>query len=184
MKRILFCVLLMLLLCGCEKTGPEYLVSSMGFDVEGDSYKVCFESVIINSENTEQTVRLLKGEGKTVKAAVEQIDRQCTQPLLLSHCGVLAIGDSVSKSQLRQIGDFCYSQEQVTLSAFFVRTENAEKLLSVKPVSSTCAGYDIMGLIKENKRYDNRLFEVINKDYDVNLPKISLKDGGLKFDGE
>ncbi len=184
MKKTLVLVLFMLLLCGCRKTGPEYLVSGIGFDLENDRYKICFEAIIINSEEPEQTIRLLKGEGETIEEAVAQIDRQCTQPLLLSHCGVLVIGEEVNRARLREIGDFCYSRDEITLSAFFVRTKNAQKLLSVKPVSSACASYDVMGILRENKPYKNRFFEVLSTGYDTNLPEISLKDGGLEFDGE
>ncbi len=183
MKKIFLILVLIVSLCGCEKTGPEYLISSMGFDSIDGAYNVCFEAVIINTETTEQSVKLLKGEGKTVKEAVRQIDKQCTQPLLFAHCGVLAIGDSITKEQFKEIGDFCYREDEITLSAFFISTENAQKLLSVKPVSSICAGYDIMGLVKENKRHKNRFFEVMSSGYKAHLPRISLKDGGLRFDG-
>ena len=139
MKKILLSFVLMLFLCGCEKTGPEYLISGIGFDNNNQTYKVCFEAVVINTENTEQSVKLLKGEGKTVEEAVKEIDRQCTQPLLLSHCGILAIGENISQEQFSKICKYCYNIEEITLSAFFVKTDNAEKLLSVKPISSACA---------------------------------------------
>ncbi len=183
MKKILLAIVLMLLLCGCDKTGPEYLVSSMGFDFSDGLYNVCFEAVVINSESSGQTIKLLKGKGVTIGEAVSDIYRQCTQPLMLSHCGVLAIGESVDNIRLREIGDYCYNQDQLTLSAFFVKTENAEKILSVKPLSSVCAGYDIMGLIQQNKQYNNRFFELINSSYRAKLPKIILQNGGLIFEG-
>ena len=183
MKKIVFCGLLLLLLCGCKKTGPEYLVSGMGFDKTSDGYRVCCEAVIINSEDTQQTVRLLKGEGATLDAAMWQIEKQCTQPLLFSHCAVLAVDEDMAKEHLRMVGDFCHSREEITLSAFFVKTPNAEKLLSVKPISSACAGYDIMGLLRENRRFDNRFFEVISSDYKANIPKVGIKNGGFEFVG-
>lgn len=181
MKKLLLVFALLFCLCGCQKTGPEYLVSSIGFDRVNGQYNVCFEAIIINTENTEQTVKLLKGTGSTIEAAVKQIEKQCTQPLLLSHCGVIAIGEGVTDYGLRKIGDYCFSQDQITLSAYFVRCNNAEKLLSVKPLSSACAGYDIMSLIKENNHRKNRFFEVISAEYEIPLPHISLKNGGLTF---
>ncbi len=182
MKKIWLGLILILFLCGCEKTAPEYLISSIGFDSKGETYKVCFEAVIINTENTEQSVKLLKGEGETIKEAVDKIERQCTQPLLLSHCGVLAVGEDITRQQFLEICDYCYEKNEITLSAFFIKTKNAQKLLSAKPISSACVGYDIMGLIKQNKHYKNRFFEVINSDYKASIPKISLKDGGLLFE--
>lgn len=184
MKKIILVLCFAFFLCGCEKTGPEYLVSGMGFDSFDGRYEICFETIVINTETTEQSVRLLKGNGSTVYEAVSQIDRQCTQPLLLSHCGILAIGDSITETELKQIGDYCYSQDELTLSVYLIRTPDAEKLFKAKPISSICAGYDIMGLLKENSGYKNRFFEVLNSGYKAALPKISLKDGGLIFNGQ
>ena len=70
------------------------------------------------------------------------------------------------------------------LPTFFIKTKSAQKLLEVKPVSSACVGYDIMGLIKQNKPYKNRFFELINADFKATLPEIALKEGGLYFETE
>ena len=182
MKKILFVWILMFVLCGCEQTGPEYLISSMGFDYSNGQYEVCFEAVVINSENTDQTVKLLKGRGDSVENAVKEIKKQCTQPLLLSHCGVIAINQNMRDIHFKKVCDFCYQEEQITLSAFFIKSENPQKLLSTKPLSSVSAGYDIMGLLKQNKHYKNRFFEVINSNYKTVLPTVNRKDGGLCFE--
>ncbi len=182
MKKIVVVLILITFLCGCEKTKPEYLVSSIGFEYENKNYTVYFESIIINTENTEQTVKVLKGSGSNIKNAVEQIRRQSTQPLLLSHCGIIAVQNNVSKKVFKEICDYCYSQEQITLSAYFIKTQNIEKLLSVKPISSACVGYDIMGLLEQNSKHKNRFYEIINHNYTINLPIISLKDGGVYFE--
>ncbi len=181
MKKLLLIIISLLLLCGCEKRGPEYLVSGIGFDKENGVYKVCFESVIINSEDTKQTIKLIKGKGKTLDEAVDEIKKQCTQPLLLSHCGVLVIGKNIQENELEGIAEYCVKSKEITLSAFIVNTESAWKLLSAKPVSSVAVGFDIMGLLEQNKVYKNRLFEVVNSNYESNLPTISIINGGLKF---
>lgn len=181
MKKILLILIVVGFLCGCEKTKPEYLVSSIGFEYENHNYNVYFESVIINSENTEQTIKVLKGSGKSIEKAVAQIHRQCTQPLLLSHCGIIVVQNNTSQKVFEEICDYCYSEEQITLSAYFINTPNVEKLLSVKPISSACVGYDIMGLLEQNKNCKNRFYEILNNNYKVDLPIISLKDGGVYF---
>ncbi len=183
MKKVFLSLLLVVFLCGCEKRGPEYLVSSIGFDKQNDSYKVCFESVIINSEDTKQTVKLLKGEGESFNSAMEQIEKKCTQPLMLSHCGVLAIGEGITQNELKDISKYCINSKEITLSTFLIKTKNAEKLLSVKPLSSLTVGFDIMGLLEQNKTYKNRLFELVNSDYSNVLPKVGINDGGLIFSG-
>lgn len=182
MKKCILAVILLLFLCGCQKYKPEYLVSSIGIDKKENNYKVLFETVIINTENTSQILRVLQGEGESIDKAVNQIKKQCTQPLLLSHCGVIMVGENVTDTDLFKICEYAL-KEEITLSAYFIRTKNTQKLLNQKPLSSVCVGYDIMGLIKQNKPYKNRFFELINSKFKAELPQISLKEGGLYFEG-
>ncbi len=181
MKKCILAIILLLFLCGCQKSKPEYLISSIGFDKKENNYTVLYETVIINSENTSQSLKVLKGEGATINKAVVEIKRQCTQPLLLSHCGVIVVGENVKGDDLKQICEYAL-KEEITLSAYFVKTKNCDKLLKTKPMSSACVGYDIMGLIKQNKPYKNRFFELINSGFKADLPQISLKEGGLYFE--
>jgi len=181
MKKILLVLPLLLLLCSCQKAQPEYLISSIGFDNKDGQINTCFEAVVINSETKDQRVLLIEGKAKTVEEGIKKIKRQCTQKFLLSHCGVLIIGDTVTKEQLDNVYEYCFNERDITLSAYFVRTENAKKLLSQKPVSTIAVGYDIFGLIKQysqSKRIKNRYFEIMAQDKNVALPKITLKKEG------
>lgn len=187
MKKCVFAVFLLLLLCGCQKTKPEYIISSIGFDSKDGKFNTCFEAIILNSEKDDQELKLLSGSGKTVEQSISKIKRQCTQPLLLSHCAVLAVGESVSKKQLNQIYDYCYNQREITLSAVFVKTENAKKLLSRKPVSTVCVGYDVLGLLEQysnfkNVNFKNRYFEIMALRTKVTLPNIALTKEGYYFE--
>lgn len=184
MKKIIFSVLLIFSLVGCTRTQPEYLISGMGFDYSDSEYTVYFETIIINSENTDQTVKIIKGTGAKIENAVEEIKKQCTQPILLQHCGVIVISEDITRKEFSEICKYCYYNKDITLSAFFIKTDNAQKLFSLKPVSSLCVGYDIMGLIKQNGNSKNRFFEVLNVNDCSALPKISVKDGGLFFENK
>lgn len=187
MKKCVFAVFLLLLLCGCQKTKPEYIISSIGFDSKNGNFETCFEAIVLNSEKDEQELKILSGSGKTVEQSISKIKRQCTQPLLLSHCAAVAVGESVSEKQLNQIYDYCYNQREITLSAVFVKTENAKKLLSRKPVSTVCVGYDVLGLLEQYSEFKkvnfkNRYFEIMALRADVVLPKIALTKEGYYFE--
>lgn len=183
MKKLIFLFLPLFLLCSCQKTKPEYLISSIGFDNKDGQINTCFEAIVINSETEDQEVKLFEGKGKTVQEGIEKIKRQCTQDFLLSHCGVLVVGESITKGQLDSIYEFCFNEENITLSARFVKTENAKELLSQKPFSTISVGYDILGLIEQysqnqNKKIKNRYFEIMAKDKKVSLPKITINKEG------
>lgn len=183
MKRLLFIFPLLFLLCGCQKTKPEYLISCIGFDNMNGQLNTCFEAIVINSETTDQEVKLFEGMGETVEDGIEQIKRQCTQDFLLSHCAVLVVGEDVTENQLDNIYEFCFDEPDITLSAFFVKTKNAKEILSQKPISTISVGYDILGLIEqfsENKKtkISNRYFEIMALEKKVALPQITLKEEG------
>lgn len=182
MKKAIIVLCFLLFLCGCEKNEPEYLVCAMGFDYANGKYMVCFETVVMNSENTKQELKLFEAVASSPQKAAEKINKQCTQPLLLSHCGVIAVSDDMPFEQFLKVCDFCYGKEEITLSAFFVKSNSPKALLSVKPLSSVSVGYDIMGLLKQNKHYKNRFFEVIKSDYKTALPLVNQKNGGLYFE--
>lgn len=182
MKKILLIFILLISLCGCKQTGAEYIISSMGFDNSDGLLNICFEAIVINSETTESQIKLLEGKGKTVKDGIKQIKKSATQKLLLSHCGVLVMGENLTESQINEIYEFCFNQRDITLSARVVVSENAKQLLQTKPVSSIAVGYDILGLIeqysKKDKQIKNRYFEIMALERRVALPKITpTKEG-------
>lgn len=176
MKKILLIFTLLISLCGCKQTGAEYIISSMGFDNSDGLLNTCFEAIVINSETTESQIKLLEGKGKTVTDGIKQIKKSATQKLLLSHCGVLVMGEDLTESQINEIYEFCFDERDITLSARVVTTKNAKQLLQTKPVSSIAVGYDILGLIeqysKKDKQIKNRYFEIMALERRVALPKI------------
>ena len=182
MKKILLIFILLISLCGCKQTGAEYIISSMGFDNSDGLLNICFEAIVINSETTESQIKLLEGKGETVKDGIKQIKKSATQKLLLSHCGVLVMGENLTQSQIDGIYEFCFDERDITLSARVVTTKNAKQLLQSKPVSSIAVGYDILGLIeqysKKDKQIKNRYFEIMALERRVSLPKITpTKEG-------
>lgn len=183
MKKAVIAVLLMLFLCGCGGEQSEYLVSSMGFDYKNDLYQVYFETVVVNTENKNQILKVLSGRGETIEKATQMIKKQCTRPLLFSHCGVIITNSNMPREKFLEVCDFCYKTEEITLSAYFIKAENPKEIFAIKPISSVSVGYDIMGILKQNKNYKNRFFEIINSNYKTKLPTISKREGGLYFNG-
>lgn len=183
MKKAVIVVLFMLFLCGCGGEQSEYLVSSMGFEHSDNSYNVYFEAVVVNNETTTQSLKLFEAEGDTIDQAVGKIKKQCARPLLFSHCGVIIIDNKMPYKNFLEVCDFCYREEEITLSAYFIKANNPKEILMVKPLSSVSVGYDIMGILKQNSNCKNRFFEIINSKYETGLPTISKREGGLYFNG-
>lgn len=169
----LFCLLFFFLLCGCSfkeavsAEASEYIVSAIGFDEQNGQIKMLIEALMINSEDADAEKRLevITGSGSTVKEALQDAYKKTAQPLMLSHLGVIAIGQTVSSDRFNEICNFCYETDEITLSALFITTGNCEKLFSCEPISSVAVGYDIMSMQSEQtdrtgSEFKNRFFEV------------------------
>lgn len=174
-KTVLFFSLAMIVFsfCGCSakeaiaSDKQEYIVSAIGFDRENTKVKMFLETVIVNSDDLspKKNSKLIFGTGKTVEEAFAKITAKTTQPLMFSHCGVVAIGEGITAKQLENIYDFCYEKDEINLAAMFILTPKAEKLFSLKPLSSVAMGYDIMSMtevISEDRgiNFKNLLYEI------------------------
>ena len=148
-----------------------------------NKYNVYFEAVVVNNETTDQTLKLFTGSGETIEKAVDLIQKQCARPLLFSHCGVIVVDKKMPQKNFLEVCDFCYKEEEITLSAYYVTANNPKEILSAKPLSSVSVGYDIMGILKQNSSFENRFFEIIKSNYKTSLPIITKGKEGLCFEG-
>ena len=185
MKKLIIPILCIILLCGCENKPQEYIITAIGVDYDKGLYTVSFEALIINTENEEQELKVITGKERTLLKAVEEIKKQNTLPLMLSHCGIVAVGDGISREKLKGIMRFAKEHGDITLSVLFLKTENANKLLDSKPLSSASVGYDLMSMLKnakesEGKNIKNRLFEICENESPV-LPRIEKNEKGYYF---
>lgn len=202
MKKILIsaAVLMLTLLSGCRFTtggaanDRRFIVAAIGFESDGALITVYAETIIINSETPENepTPKLLKGSGATINEAFEEIEASLARPLMLEHCGIIAVGGGVTASWFDRICDYCLNDRRITLSSYMVSCDSPEKLLSKKPESSVAAGYDIMGIIEQRSSssgifYDSRFFEIEGlreKGRSVfTLPFFTLTADGISLDG-
>ncbi len=168
---LIICMLFTLSGCSAKETissqKQEYIISAIGFDIDDGQFSLTLEAIIINSENSdaERELKLLNGKGRTIAEAMSDAQKGASQPLLLSHCATVVIGDTVNRNQLSEITDFCRSKDGLTLSVMLVSSKNAKSLLECKALSSVAMGYDIMSMIEQlSKRtgivFKNRLYEI------------------------
>ena len=164
---------LLLSLCGCSlkdavfAEASEYIVTAMGFDEEEEDIKITMEALIINSEDAEAENKLvnLTGSAATIEKALQEIYIKTAQPLMLSHMGVIAIGESISQDRFNEICNYCYRTDEITVSVMMISVKDASALFSCLPISSITVGYDIMSMLKAQSNrtgmsFKNRFFEI------------------------
>ncbi len=182
MKKLFIILLCPLLLCGCRQKPQEYLITAIAADYNGGLYTVYYEAVIINTENSGQKREILTASGRTLLETIAQIEKQTTLPLLMSHCGIVAVGKGITRTKLRGIMKYCKENRDITLSVQFIKTDNPEQLLKTEPLSSISVGYDLVSLIRTQKRnLKNRLFEIYKNQNPI-LPELNLTEKGYYFE--
>lgn len=203
MKKYFICLAALFLcftLCGCsvlgEKTKDDrnFMVSAIGFETDGALISVSVEAIIINSElaESEPVPEVLTATGITISEALDSIGSSLAKPMILNHCGVIVIGERMTKYWFDKICDYCFYENRITLSAYMISAESPAELLSGEPESSVAVGYDIMGIIEQQSTrtgisYNSRYFEVEGlreKGKKVfSLPHFIRNDGGISVDG-
>lgn len=203
MKKLfsaLLCVIMLLTFSGCSVKDTiasykqEYIVASLGFDRVGSKIEMTLEAVVVNSEDLsfEKNSQLITGTGDTVYGAFAEINKKTTQPLMFNHCAAVIIGNGISGEILKDIFDFCYNDDEINLALMFVHTENANRLLSCKPLSSVAVGYDIVSMCEvvgdeTGTNFHNRFYEIeseSNKPMNtIYMPYMKMLDDSFFLDG-
>lgn len=203
MRRALLCLLIVFTafsLCGCSlrnavsAEAQEHIVSALGFEEENGEIKMYVEAVIINSEDpeAEKKTKLVEGKGDTVKSALNEILSKTVQPLMFSHCGVIITENGISAKRFKEICDYIYSEEEITISVFMATTKDVKQLLSSEPISSISMGYDIINSLESfaertGTNLHNRYYEIsaaMKKTVNVFLlPDLTTEEQNFKTNG-
>lgn len=146
------------LLSSCQMTGrsePEqvYLVSAVGFDsaVNGDIRLSVEVPLTRESETENMETKLFAASGSTVEETVRKITSGLSRKLLFSHCALMVLGDSLSREQLEAAFAFASTGAYLPLAAQVVGSADAETLLRGGSLSTPAVGYDIPGILKQEK---------------------------------
>lgn len=177
MKRCFsFVVSVVVLLClmGCSnnysETDMEYMVSSIGFDKKGEKVNVFVEIIVVNSgENSSGAKsKVLNSCGYSVGDAVYNLHSSLAKPLMLNHCGLLILGESIDESDLKDIFKLCYYDKNITMAIEVIGVKKVEELMKVKPSSNIALGYEISEAIRQYSEFSgvdfkNRFYEIESK---------------------
>ncbi|MBQ3816965.1 MAG: hypothetical protein II802_01685, partial [Clostridia bacterium] len=165
----LITVLISLSMCGCglyKETDMQYTVSALGFDgINGIT--VYAEIITMNPQSDDITTGscVLKASGENVISAFKELRHLVAKPLFLSHCGVICLGENLKKSQINDILDYCYDNDEINHTVYFINSSHTEELLNLKPESEISTGYNIMGIIRQSENsdcihYNNIFYEI------------------------
>ena len=196
LKAAFLSVLISLSLCGCgvyKEADMQYTVAALGFE-GGSTVSVYAEIITVNPESTKQETGnlLASAQGETVKEAISSLKHSLSKPLFFSHCGLICLGESLKANRIKEILDYCYENDEINHSVYFISSDNTEELLSLSSQSEMATGYDIMGVIRQAAKaecvdYNNRYYEIEAVRQGVqdifSLPIFKVQDGSPLLNG-
>lgn len=174
MKRLLVCSLtafMCVILVGCRSAvgavnDRRFMVTALAFS-GNENITVTAEIVTVNSESAEResSPQILSYTAESIDEALNGISDSLSRPMLLEHCGIIAIDTALSRERFAEICDYCFKENKITLSVYMIAANNPKILLGGEPVSSVAVGYDIMGIIGQKSEtgkinFNNRYFEI------------------------
>ena len=172
---LIFCFCFIFPLSGCgnnavREANMEYMVSSIGFDKAGQKIKIIAEIIIVNSGQGETGAQpmLFSAVGKSPEDAMYKLHSKLSKPLMLNHSGLLVISKKLSDEAVKEIMNICITDKNITGAIKLIATENAEKLMNIKPNSDIALGYEISNALKQYSEfsginYKNRFYEIESK---------------------
>lgn len=171
-------LLLCFLLSGCtgyREIDRGYFVTAIAFSKKDTSTTVYIEA-LSSSDITEEKDKkiLLKGIGKNVGEAFDNLKNSLIKPLYFEHLGV-AIFEDVSYNDI----SFLENISDINNDLYIVKTDDANALLKNDTFGGTI-GYDIVSLIKHKekeigKKFSNRLYNIQN----TTAPNVNFSLGKL-----
>lgn len=191
MKKILsVSVVLLLTFCsGCGKGYREiergYLVTAVGLCVNESKVQIVLETLSASdTDSGSESIKLLYGDGNSLREAYDNIKKSLIKTLYFEHCGVIAADNSLANNEMYKLLDFCNNIETLKSDVYLVQTDNADELLQTEAVYKS-VGYGIIELIKNSGNYsdgDIRLYGIKRHRKNgtaVKLPLVNVKNNTL-----
>ncbi len=200
MKKIIL-IIIIFFLTGCydyNELNDLEIVSSMIVDYKDDEYEVNLE-VINTNENGENGSFFLKGTGKNIESAINNVYFESAQTPFFSQMKALIISDSAAEKGIEDFYDYFLRSADYRKDFYFFVCEKVDDLLEYKTEKGTSIG-DLAKNNAErnhekNGRYKTNNFREIvfhylrNNNYligNIGLDKdeLSLDDSYLFVDGK
>lgn len=151
MKFKILLPLLFLLLAGCNgmsEPNGQFMANSLGFERDGKQISAYIQAVDVTEgeQNGNPATFVVKGEGDTVKEAINDTRSKLSKELSLKHTELIILSDNLEKEDFGRILELS-EQFDVSLRVKIASSLNIKALLEDDGVSG---GLGLVTLIKQN----------------------------------
>lgn len=135
MKKLIF-ILFIITLNGCynyKELNEIAIISAIGIDKNNDDYIITLQVINpqIKEENKEKYI-IYKGNGKTIKDALNDAAKSISKSIYLNSVEILLINKEIAKNNIYDILETFYNENKINnLLYILITKDNSEKILSL-----------------------------------------------------
>lgn len=204
MKRIFLLIILCLPLGGCthdmnkEEIDSINMALVLGIDYRDGEYRICalYSTGGGSSAGAGEgpgKEEIIKGKGKTVYEALEDLKLNDKKNLTLAQTGMFLIGEEAAKEGIDKSIDFLKRDETIKMEAliYIIKGEEAEKFIK-KAMDKKQIIHENLDAMKQKQlkfvtRNENTLVNILNdmqlKYTCLLIPYLVIKEGGFLIEG-
>lgn len=174
LKRFI-CILLALclsvcLLCGCagrRELDKGYMLTAIGFELEGKAFKVTAELISVSDmQEDSPKPQVMSANGVTPQNALYNLSLNFPRAVYFDHCATLVIGGGIEDERFKAVIDYCAEAENLNLNMRVINSSDIQTLFNT-PTVSAAVGYHIMRLLSFKEKesgleYTSRFYEIKN----------------------
>ena len=135
MKKIIFALITLLLISGCNynELNDIYLVSALAIDYT-DEYTL---SLLTISDNEENPTRVITGKGKSIEETFYNISQNYNKPLYLGHLNLIIISEETGSKGIEQLLKIINEDNETKKNFYIVLSERTKAVDILNSLSST-----------------------------------------------
>lgn len=193
MKKVLIIIIFLFTLTGCYnyvEINNLVLISGIGIDYDNDEYKITFEVLNQNKENSDSNFEWGKAitvSGNTIANAFSNFEEKISKKAYYAHMKLMILSENVAKNKFKEITEFILRNNEIRNNFYLAISDEykPEELLNIQDKYYPVASDQIKDII-ENKKYRNyitndSLFKNIVNNYltsnkNIYLTTLSLED--------
>ncbi|MDD4188001.1 MAG: Ger(x)C family spore germination C-terminal domain-containing protein [Bacilli bacterium] len=189
MKKIII-LFACLLLTGCynyKEVSDLAFVSSLALDYQDNNFNIILE-IEENQKDNKFSSYILEGTGKTIEAAIQNASLSFNKDLYFINLNILLISTEAANKKLSNILDYVTRDNNFSFDFNIAICDKPKEAIENIIKQEEIFGKYISNLFKNtdsniiNIKLDNLLNNYLNKDYDIILPIINIKENTIIID--
>lgn len=161
------------------------IVEGISIDYIDNNYDLIIETVDLNDEK--ENSYLLKSNSSSIDEAFNNIEKQSSKKLSMSHLETLIISKNILFNHIDDLADYFINNKNITTNFYLVYSDDPKGILTNKNDDFKINSKSITDNLDKNKNNKYRfdfIYASIKNNKIFEMPKVSIENNNIKIDKE